>query len=106
MWFIIDGATSTGFDSLTGVMLETDYDEKGYDSTLRPSVQVMASTSSNDSGFKDGREELAAVPLITAALTPPTSNKFISNTNTSSSKRKSTFSSAFKVIRKASKEIG
>ena len=55
-----------GFDSL---MLETDYDDKGYNNTLRP-VQVMASTSSNDSGFKDTREQDVSTTTLNARFTP------------------------------------
>ena len=74
-------------------MLEGDFEEKGgYDNTLRP-IQTMASTSSNDSGFKDGRED---------GSMRSTGKRM----HESSLKKKSTISSALKVIRKASKEIG
>ena len=117
-----------GFDSFNGmIMLEGEYEEKGgYDSTLRPlqsgtasissndsgvrpilgmtstssndrtlrPVQSMASTSSNDSGFKDGNSVTMRSP----------NNKRV---HKSSLKKRSSISSAFKVIKKAaSKELG
>ena len=39
------------------MMVEADFDDKGYNSTLRP-VQAVTSISSNDSGFRDGREDI------------------------------------------------
>ena len=95
-----------GFDSL---MLETDYDDKGYNNTLRP-VQAMASTSSNDSGFKDTREQDVSTTTLNARFTP-TNHRMSSNSKSTasgaSSKKKTTkISSASKVIRRASKEIG
>ena len=79
-----------GFDSLTGANEDYLIDGEGCDNkTLRP-LQPLDSICSNDSGFKDGKE-----------------NSSISTPVTSSSPRKnSSLSTALKVIRKASKELG
>lgn len=119
----------TGFDSLTGVTLETDYyDERSsYDNTctLRAVSAAMASTSSNDSGFikdnsrfdhvgycpggndrrkdKGDRTPTAGTHHVAPSSKTPTSSGRIGSSN----KKKPTISSALKVIKKAtSKDLG
>ena len=74
------------------MLIKADFDNKGYNSTLRP-VQAVTSISSNDSVFRDGREDMST--------TTPTNS-----TNKINHRKKPSLSSALKVIRKASKEIG